>query len=169
MNILIEENTIKEKIKKIGAQINHDYANKNPVMVGILKGAFVFLADLLRSIEIPLEIDFLAISSYNGKASSGVVKIIQDLAINIEDRDIIVVEDIVDSGRTLNYIIENLKTRHPRSLAICTLLNKKEERMVDIPLTYVGFNIPPVFAVGYGLDYNNQYRNLPYIGVYDGK
>ncbi len=153
----------------MGAQINHDYANKNPVLVGILKGAFVFLSDLLRSIKIPVEIDFLAISSYNGKVSSGAVRIVQDLALNIESRDVIVVEDIVDSGRTLSYIVENLKTRHPRSIAICTLLNKKDDRVVDVPLTYVGFNIPTVYAVGYGLDHNNHYRNLPYIGVYDGR
>ncbi len=169
MNILIEENTIKDKVAKIGAQINHDYANKNPIVIGILKGAFMFLADLIRVIEIPVEIDFLAISSYDGKASSGVVKISKDLAINIEDRDIIVVEDVVDSGRTINYIVENLKTRRPRSIAICALLNKKDNRIVNIPLTYIGFNIPPVFVVGYGLDHNDQHRNLPYIGVYDGK
>ncbi|MBN2619485.1 hypoxanthine phosphoribosyltransferase [candidate division WOR-3 bacterium] len=168
MNILLEEYLIKDKVAQIAAQINDDYMNKNPVIVGILKGAFVFMSDLIRHIEIPVEIDFLCISSYNGKASSGVVRLSNDLSINIEDRDVIVVEDIIDSGRTISFILSNLETRHPRSLAVCTLLNKNEDRVVDVPLTYVGFNIPSVFAVGYGLDHKNQYRNLPYIGVFDG-
>ncbi len=169
MNILIREDDIKKRIQEIGAEINQDYKNKNPVFIGVLKGAFVFLADLLREISIPAEIDFLGISSYTGTQSSGVVRITQDLSINIEDRDIIVVEDIVDTGRTLNYIISNLKTRGPRSIAVCTLLNKKDARLVDVPLTYVGFNIPRVFAVGYGLDYENKFRNLRHIGVYNAQ
>jgi hypoxanthine phosphoribosyltransferase len=138
------------------------------ILVGVLKGAFVFMSDLIRSIDIPVEIDFLCIASYNGKASSGVVRLSNDLSINIEDRDVIVIEDIIDTGRTISFILDNLKTRRPRSLAVCTLLNKKEDRIVEVPLTYVGFNIPKVFAVGYGLDYQNNYRNLPYIGVLDG-
>jgi hypoxanthine phosphoribosyltransferase len=159
---------IKDKVAQIAAQINDDYMNKNPVIVGILKGAFVFMSDLIRHIAIPVEIDFLCIASYNGKASSGVVRLSNDLSTTIEDRDVIVVEDIIDSGRTISFILSNLQTRHPRSLAVCTLLNKNEDRVVDVPLTYVGFNIPGVFAVGYGLDHKNQYRNLPYIGVFDG-
>ncbi len=139
------------------------------MLIGVLKGAFVFLADLLRELVIPHELDFLAISSYSGNTSRGIVKISADLSLSIEDRDVILVEDIVDTGSTIHYIIENLKTRQPRSLAVCALLNKKENRRVDIPLTYVGFSIPSVFVVGYGLDHDNQYRNLRYIGVYDGE
>jgi hypoxanthine phosphoribosyltransferase len=168
MNILLEEHLIKDKVVQIATQINEDYTSKNPVIVGILKGAFVFMSDLIRHIAIPVEIDFLCIASYNGKASSGVVRLSNDLSINIEDRDVIVVEDIIDSGRTISFILSNLETRRPRSLAVCTLLNKNEDRVVEVPLTYVGFNIPSVFVVGYGLDHKNQYRNLPYIGVFDG-
>ena len=165
MNILVKEETIQQRVKELGRQINNDYRNKTPILVGVLKGAFVFMADLLREIDIPVEVDFLSIASYDGRESSGVVRLNSDLSLNIEDRDVILIEDIVDSGRTINYIIKNLKTRKPRSLAVCTLLNKKEERIVDVPLTYVGFDIPGVFVVGYGLDYLNRYRNLRDIGV----
>jgi hypoxanthine phosphoribosyltransferase len=166
---LIKEEDVIKKVKDIGTLINSDYRGKKPVLIGVLKGAFVFLADLLRELTIPHELDFLAISSYSGKTSRGIVKISADLSISIEDRDVILVEDIVDTGRTLHYILENLKTRQPRSLAVCVLLNKKENQRADIPLTYVGFSIPSVFVVGYGLDHDNQYRNLRYIGVYDGE
>ncbi|MEO0137682.1 MAG: hypoxanthine phosphoribosyltransferase [candidate division WOR-3 bacterium] len=169
MNILIKEEDIKKRVKELGKEINNDYKGKTPILIGVLKGAFVFLADLLRELEIPVEIDFLGISSYTGTKSSGIVRITQDLSLNIEDRDVILVEDIVDSGRTLDYIINNLKIRKPRSIAVCTLLNKKDARVVDVPLTYVGFNIPRVFVVGYGLDYENKFRNLKYIGVYHGE
>ncbi|MEO0123449.1 MAG: hypoxanthine phosphoribosyltransferase [candidate division WOR-3 bacterium] len=169
MNILIKEEDIRKRIKEIGLEINNDYKNKNPILIGVLKGAFVFLADLLRELNIPVEIDFLGISSYTGTKSSGVVRITQDLSLNIEDRDIILIEDIVDSGRTLDYIINNLRTRKPRSIAVCTLLNKKDARVIEVPLTYIGFNIPKVFVVGYGLDYENKFRNLKYIGVYHGE
>jgi len=165
LNILVKEETIQQRVKELGRQINNDYRNKTPILVGVLKGAFVFMADLLREIDIPVEVDFLSIASYDGRESSGVVRLNSDLSLNIEDRDVILIEDIVDSGRTINYIIKNLKTRKPRSLAVCTLLNKKEERIVDVPLTYVGFDIPGVFVVGYGLDYLNRYRNLRDIGV----
>ncbi|TET63492.1 MAG: hypoxanthine phosphoribosyltransferase [Candidatus Stahlbacteria bacterium] len=169
LNVLIKEKAIFQKVKEIGKQINADYENKNPILVGVLKGAFVFLADLLREIEIPVEVDFLSISSYNGKESSGVVRLTNDLSLNIEDRDVILIEDIVDTGRTVSYIIKNLKTRKPTSLVVCTLLNKKEDRIIEVPLTYIGFDIPGVFVVGYGLDYLNRYRNLKYIGVINGK
>ncbi|MEO0095300.1 MAG: hypoxanthine phosphoribosyltransferase [candidate division WOR-3 bacterium] len=169
MRILIKEEDIVKRIKEIAKEINNDYKGKNPIVVGVLKGAFVFLADLLRELEIPVEVDFLGISSYTGTESSGVVRITQDLSLNIEDRDVILIEDIVDSGRTLEYIINNLKAKKPRSIAVCTLLNKKDARIVDVPLTYVGFNIPQVFVIGYGLDYMNKYRNLRYIGVYHGE
>jgi len=169
LNILLKEEDIAKKVEKIGKQINEDYRNRNPIIIGVLKGAFIFLADLLRYIEIPIEVDFLSISSYDGRESSGVVRLTHDLSLNIEDRNVILVEDIIDTGRTIEYIIDNLKTRKPSSLAICTLLNKREHRAVELPLTYVGFNIPGVFVVGYGLDYSNKYRNLRYIGVLDGK
>ena len=169
MNILIKERDILKKVKEIGKQINNDYKNKNPRLIGVLKGAFVFMADMLREIEISVEVDFLSIHSYNGKESSGVVRITHDLSINIENRDVILVEDIIDTGRTISYIIDNLRTRKPRSLAVCTLLNKRENRIKKVPLTYVGFDIPDVFVVGYGLDYSNRYRNLRYIGATDGK
>jgi hypoxanthine phosphoribosyltransferase len=168
MNTLLEKDKILERVVQIAEDINEDYQNRNPVFVGILKGSFVFLSDLIRHITIPVEVDFICIASYNGKESSGIVRLSNDLSTNIEDRDVIVVEDIIDSGRTISFILENFKTRKPRSLAVCTLLNKKEDRVEEVPLTYVGFNIPSVFVVGYGLDYKNQYRNLPYIGVLDG-
>lgn len=169
MNVLIKKEALSQKVSEIGKQINDDYKNKNPILVGVLKGAFVFLADLLREIEVPIEIDFLSISSYNGKKSSGVVRLTNDLSLNIENRDVILIEDIVDTGRTISYIINNLKTRKPRSLVVCTLLNKKDDRIVEVPLTYIGFDVPSVFVVGYGLDYLNKYRNLKYIGVLNGK
>lgn len=169
MNILIREDDIKKRIKELGREINSDYKNKNPILVGVLKGAFMFLADLLRELTIPMEIDFLNISSYAGTKSNGVVRITQDLSVNIEDRDIILIEDIVDTGRTIDYIINNMRARRPRSIAVCALLNKKSARVIDVPLAYVGFNIPPVFVVGYGLDYENKFRNLRYIGVYNVK
>lgn len=167
MNILLEERSIRERVAQIAVQINDDYVNKHPVIVGILKGAFIFMSDLIRHITIPIEIDFLCIASYDGKESSGVVRLSNDLSINIEDRDVIVVEDIIDSGRTIAFILSNLQTRRPRSLAVCTLLNKNEDRIVNVPLTYIGFDIPSVFVVGYGFDHKNRHRNLPYIGVFD--
>ena len=154
---------------ELGSRINADYKDCNPVIIGVLKGAFVFLADLLRETDIPLEVDFLSIHSYNGAESSGVVRITHDLSLNIEDRDVILVEDIIDTGRTVKYILDNLRTRKPRSLAVCSLLNKEERRVIEVSLKYVGFKIPGFFVVGYGLDYDNRYRNLKYIGVLDDK
>lgn len=169
MNVLIKEAEIQQKVQEIGKKINTEYKDRKPILIGVLKGAFVFLADLLREIDIPVEIDFLSIHSYDGSKSSGVVRITHDLSLNIEDRDVILVEDIIDTGRTVSYIIENLHTRKPRSLAVCSLLNKETRRVVDVRLTYVGFTIPGVFVVGYGLDYDNRYRNLKCIGVLDDK
>lgn len=169
MNVLIEENEIKKKVAEIGSQINSDYRDRNPVFIGVLKGAFMFLADLLRETDIPLEVDFLSIRSYNGTESSGVVRITHDLSLNIENRDVILVEDIIDTGRTVKYILDNLRTRKPRTLSVCSLLNKEERRVIDVPLKYVGFTIPGLFVVGYGLDFDNRYRNLKYIGVLDDK
>jgi len=169
LNVLIKEVDIKNKVSEIGARINDEYRDKKPVLIGVLKGAFMFLADLLREIEIPVEVDFLSIHSYDGTESSGVVRITHDLSLNIEARHVILVEDIIDTGRTVNYILENLRTRRPESLAVCSLLNKESRRVVDVPLAYVGFTIPSAFVVGYGLDYSNRYRNLKYIGVLDDK
>ena len=168
MKELIKEEDISTRVLELGKRISDDYKNKDLVLVGVLKGAFVFLSDLLRHVDVPVAIDFLSISSYNGAESSGVVRLTHDLSLNIENRDVVIVEDVVDTGRTLQYIIDNLKTRKPRSLAVCTLLNKKEHRVVDVSLDYVGFTIPGVFVVGYGLDYRNQFRNLRYVGVLNG-
>jgi len=166
---LIREEDINKKVNELAERINADYRDRKPVLIGVLKGAFVFLADLLREIDITVEVDFLSIRSYNGTESSGIVRITHDLSLNIEDRDVILIEDVIDTGRTVNYILENLRTRRPRSLVVCSLLNKKERRVIDVPLKYVGFTIPGLFVVGYGLDLDNRYRNLKYIGVLDDK
>jgi hypoxanthine phosphoribosyltransferase len=165
--VLITEEELQAKIAELGKAISADYQGKDLLAVCILRGAVVFLSDLIRRITIPHEIDFMAVSSYGGTRteSSGVVRILMDLETNIEGRDVLIVEDIVDTGLTLNYIIDNLKTRRPASLRTCVLLNKQERRQVDVPLDYVGFNIPDKFVVGYGLDYGEKYRNLPFIGV----
>lgn len=169
MNVLIREEDIDKRVAELAERINADYRDRKPVLIGVLKGAFVFLADLLREIDITVEVDFLSIRSYNGTESSGIVRITHDLSLNIEDRDVILIEDIIDTGRTVNYILENLRTRKPRSLVVCSLLDKKERRVIDVPLQYVGFTIPGLFVVGYGLDLDNRYRNMKYIGVLDDK
>lgn len=150
----------------MGQRIARDYAGKKPVLVGILRGAFVFMADLVRAIGIPVEIDFMAVESYGKKTySSGVVRIVRDVSCSIEGRHVLLVEDIVDTGQTLSYLLKNLLTRGPASLKVCALLNKKERRIVPVPVEYVGFDVPDRFVVGYGLDYNQERRNLPYITV----
>jgi hypoxanthine phosphoribosyltransferase len=164
--ILITEEEIKKRVAELGKAISDDYRGKDLLLVSILKGAFMFLADLTRHITVPHEVYFMAISSYGASTeSSGIVRLIMDLETNIEGRNVLIVEDIIDTGHTLDYITRNLRTRNPASLRICTLLNKKERREVDIPLDYVGFDIPNKFVVGYGLDYGEIYRNLPFIGV----
>lgn len=164
--ILIDEKTIAEKVNELGQKISKDYKDKNLILISVLKGSVVFMADLMRAIKIPCEIDFLSVSSYGkGAKSSGVVKIIKDLDIELKDLDVIIVEDILDSGLTLSYIIELLKTRGVKSVKICTLLNKPERRVSDVCADYCGFDIPDEFVVGYGLDFNEGFRNLPYIGV----
>jgi len=161
---IITERKLKHKVSELGKKLSKDYAKKNPVLVGILKGSFIFLADLIRKLDIPHEIDFISVASYGSETvATGVVKLLKDLSINIEGRDVIIVEDIVDTGLTLNYIRKNLLTRGPKSLEILTLLDKKKRRKVNVPLKYVGFSIPGDFVVGYGLDYNQQHRNLPFI------
>jgi hypoxanthine phosphoribosyltransferase len=165
--ILITREQLQDRITELGATISRDYAGKDLLLLCILKGGVLFLSDLVRAIHIPHAIDFMAISSYGGARteSSGVVRIIMDLNANIANRNVLIVEDIIDTGRTLTYITELLKTRNPTSVKICTLLNKPSRREVDVPLDYIGFDIPNEFVVGYGLDYNEIYRNLPFIGV----
>ncbi|MDD4363159.1 MAG: hypoxanthine phosphoribosyltransferase [Atribacterota bacterium] len=164
--ILIPENQIRKKIKELGNQISLDYKDKEIICIGVLRGAVVFLADLARHIKTPMLIDFMSISSYGASTkSSGVVRIIKDLDENIEEKNVLIVEDIVDTGLTLDYLIRMLKSRNPASLRVCTLLNKKDRRQIDVPIDYCGFEIPDKFVVGYGLDFNGHYRNLPYILV----
>jgi hypoxanthine phosphoribosyltransferase len=164
--VLITEQQIKGKIAVIGAKISEDYKDKNLLLVSVLKGSVVFMADLMRTITIPLRIDFMSVSSYGtGVKTSGVVKITKDLDIPLEGYDVIIVEDILDSGLTLHYIIEILQSRNPKSIKICTLLDKPQSRKVDVVTDYCGFYLPDKFVVGYGLDYAEKYRNLPYIGV----
>lgn len=164
--VLLEEEAIARRVAEMGAQISADYTGKDLVAVCILKGALHFMADLTRQITIPLDLDFMAISSYGaGTKSSGVVRILQDLDAPIEGRHVLIVEDIVDTGLTLKYLVENLSSRHPASLKIVTLLDKPARRQVDITPDYNGFTIPDKFVVGYGLDYDEKYRNLPFIGV----
>jgi len=165
--ILITEEELQARVAELGKAISADYQGKDLLAVCILRGAAIFLSDLIRQITVPHEMDFMAVSSYGGTRteSSGVVRILMDLKTSIEGRDVLIVEDIVDTGLTLNYIIANLKTRRPASLRACVLLNKYERRKVPVPLDYVGFDIPDKFVVGYGLDYDEKYRNLPFIGV----
>lgn len=166
-HILIDRERIQARVAELAAEISHDYAGVGDVLlVCVLKGAVMFLADLSRQLAIPHAIDFMAISSYGASTeSSGIVRILMDLETSIVDRHVLVVEDIIDSGRTLDYIIRNLSTRSPASLKICTLLDKKERRVLPIPVDYVGFEIPDEFVIGYGLDFVELYRNLPFIGV----
>jgi len=164
--VLVDEATLQRRIGELGESISRDYAGKDLLLVSVLKGSFIFMSDLIRSISIPLQVDFMAISSYGkGVVSSGAVRIIQDLMIPIEGRNLIIVEDIIDSGNTLSYLVRMLRERQPASLRIVTLLDKPERREVDVQVDWVGFSIPNEFVVGYGLDYNETYRNLPYIGV----
>ena len=164
--VLISEEEIRARVEEIGRDIARDYANDNPVMVGVLKGALVFVADLIRATTIDVTMDFMALSSYGGETrSSGVVKVTSDLSLPIEDRHVLLVEDIIDTGRTVSYLKRNLETRHPKSVRLCSLLDKIERREVDVDIDYLGFTIPNVFVVGYGLDYAGLYRNLPYIAT----
>ncbi len=164
--VLISAEEIAEKVRELGAQISKDYEGKNLLMVSVLKGSVVFVADLMRSIHIPVSIDFMAVSSYGASTkSSGVVKIIKDIDINLEGMDLLIVEDILDSGKTLAYLKELLEGRNPASVRIATLLDKPARRKADVKPHYCGFEVPDEFIVGYGLDYAEHYRNLPYIGI----
>lgn len=166
--VLIDENQLAQKVQELGRQISEDYLDKKLLLVSVLKGSVVFMADLMRAIQIPLSIDFMSVSSYgSGVKTSGVVKILKDLDHPIEGYDLLIVEDILDSGMTLSYLTEVLQGRGPRSMKLITLLDKPERRQVDIKPDYCGFVIPDEFVVGYGLDYDERYRNLPYVGVLD--
>ncbi len=164
--VLISEQEIKEINKKLAAMINKDYVGKKLLLVSVLKGAVVFMTDLMREIDLPCTIDFMIVSSYgSGTKTSGVVKIIKDLDTNLEGYDVLIVEDILDTGLTLSYIVDILKGRNPNSVKICTFLDKPERRAADIRADYIGTQVPDEFVVGYGLDYDEKYRNLPFVGV----
>ena len=165
-HILVTSEQLREEIGRIGDRISADYAGKELLLVGVLKGAIMFMVDLARSIDLPVTIDFMAVASYGASTqTSGIVRILKDLDNSIEGKHVLIVEDIIDSGLTLNYTLETLRARNPASLRVCALLNKKERRQVDVPVDYVCFDIPDEFVVGYGLDFNQIYRNLPFIGV----
>ncbi|WP_193106232.1 hypoxanthine phosphoribosyltransferase [Brachybacterium sp. FME24] len=164
--VLLDEQQIRERITEIGEQIAADYADEPPILVGVLKGAVMVMADLARSIDLKVEMDWMAVSSYgSGTKSSGVVRILKDLSADISGRNVLVVEDIIDSGLTLKWLLSNLRSRGPKSVEICTLLRKPEAARVEIDVKYIGFEIPNEFVIGYGLDYSEDYRNLPYVGV----
>jgi hypoxanthine phosphoribosyltransferase len=164
--VLIDQASLQGRVVELGAEISADYAGRDLLLVGVLKGAVFFMADLMRELTVPCEIDFMAISSYGAATdSSGVVRILKDLDINVADRNVLVVEDIIDSGLTLSYLMRNLRARKPASLEVCALLTKPERREIDVPVRYVGFEIPNRFVIGYGLDFAERYRNLPYVAV----
>lgn len=164
--ILLSPEQIQQRVREIGQAISHDYAGKNPLLVGVLKGVVPFMADLLRSITIPVEVDFMAVTSYSADVPrQGMVRLEKDLEVAINGRSILFIEDIIDTGLTLNYLLQTLQTRNPASLDVCALFNKEKLRLIDIPLRYKGFDLPDKFVVGYGLDYREKYRNLPWVGL----
>jgi hypoxanthine phosphoribosyltransferase len=164
--ILVQQDELAHRVRELGAEVSRDYEGRRVLLVGVLKGAFFFLSDLMRHLEIECEVDFMAVASYGSSTdSSGVVRILKDLDTSIEGRDVLIVEDIVDSGLTLSYLMRTLSARNPASLEVCALLTKPERRKVELPIRYVGFEIPNRFAIGYGLDYAERYRNLPYVAV----
>jgi hypoxanthine phosphoribosyltransferase len=166
--VLIEADELSGRVQELGRQLSEDYAAREPILIGVLTGAIVFLADLMRAMDICVRCDFIGLSSYGSASqSSGIVKITADLSASIEGQDVVIVEDIIDTGRTISYLRRNMETRHPRSVRICTLLDKIERREVPVDLDYVGFTIPNEFVVGYGLDHAGRYRNLPYLAALD--
>jgi hypoxanthine phosphoribosyltransferase len=169
-DILVQRDDLEHRVRELAAEISRDYADKELLLIGVLKGAVFFLADLMRHLECTCEVDFMAVSSYGASTdSSGVVRILKDLDAPIEGRDVLIVEDIVDSGLTLSYLFRMLRARGPKSLEVCALLTKPDRREIDLPIRYVGFEIPNRFAIGYGLDYAERYRNLPYVAVLAGE
>ncbi len=168
-NVLIDEETVEKRIKELGEKISEDYAGKQVHLICVLKGGVFFMCELAKRISVPVSMDFMSVGSYgDGTSSSGVVKIAKDLDETLEGKDVLVVEDIIDSGRTLYYLLDVLQKRRPKSMKLCTLLDKPDRRVTDVKVDYVGFEIPDKFVVGYGLDYAQKYRNLPYIGVVEG-
>ena len=164
--ILVQADELAHRVRELGAEISRDYGGRNPLLIGVLKGAVFFLSDLMREIEIPCEVDFMAVASYGSATdASGVVRILKDLDRPVAERHVLIVEDIVDSGLTLQYLLRNLGARDPASLEVCALLTKPARRKVDLPTRYVGFEIPDRFAIGYGLDLGERYRNLPYVAA----
>lgn len=165
--ILISAEEIQDQVRKMGAAISKDYTGRDPVLIGVLKGVFFFMADLLRNITIPVEVDFMAVSSYSPESrdQQGLVRLVKDLEVAIGNRHILFIEDVIDTGLTLNYLLRNLRARSPASLEVCVLFNKPLHRLIDIPLKYKGFDLPDKFVVGYGLDHREHYRNLPFVGL----
>jgi hypoxanthine phosphoribosyltransferase len=162
--VLFTQTKIQQRVAELGAEISRDYTDREPILVGVLRGVMCFIADLMRNVSVPTNVDFMAVSSYEGNGQSA-VRIQKDLDLNIKGRDVILVEDIVDTGMTLNHVVEYLQTKRPASIKICTLLDKRARRLIDVPLDYVGFEIPDEFVVGYGLDFHQRFRNLPFIGT----
>ena len=165
LEIVIGEQELRRRVRELGAEISRDYAGRNPILVSVLKGAFVFLADLVREISVPLTVDFMAITRYGAGRRGGAVRIEKDLDLAIAGRDVLVVEDIVDTGLTLGYLMKNLGARDPATLAVCTLLDRRARRLTKLPLRYVGFEVPDRFLVGYGLDHRELHRNLPHLAA----
>ncbi|MDU4961248.1 MAG: hypoxanthine phosphoribosyltransferase [Sporomusaceae bacterium] len=164
--ILIDKDQLAERVRELGEEISADYAGKEILMIGVLRGAVVFMADLARAISLPVALDFMAVSSYGAStSSSGIVRILKDLDEDLAGKHVLIVEDIIDSGLTLNYLVDNLKSRQPASVRLCTLLNKPSRRKAPVHVDYNGFTIPDYFVVGYGLDFAEKYRNLPFIGI----
>jgi hypoxanthine phosphoribosyltransferase len=165
---LVSQEDLERRVRELGEAISRDYDGKDLFLVGVLKGAVFFLSDLMRALSVPCEVDFMAVASYGSSTdSSGVVRILKDLDATIEGKDVLIVEDIIDSGLTLSYLLRTLRARDPRSLEVCALLTKPERREVDLPIRYTGFEIPNKFVIGYGLDHAERYRNLPYVAVLD--
>ena len=165
---LVSQEDLERRVRELGQEISRDYAGKELFLVGVLKGAVFFLSDLMRALTVPCEVDFMAVASYGSSTdSSGVVRILKDLDATIEGKDVLIVEDIIDSGLTLSYLLRTLRARDPRSLEVCALLTKPERREVDLPIRYTGFEIPNKFVIGYGLDHAERFRNLPYVAVLD--
>jgi len=170
IKVFIDEPALKKKVKELGKELTNDYEGKNPVLVSILRGSFIFVADICRELKIPVTFDFMAVSSYgDSRVSSGIVRITKDLECSIEGKEVIIIEDIVDSGRTLNYLIKNLRARNPKSIEVCALLDKNVPRKMENSVKYKGFDIPNKFVVGYGLDFAEKYRNLPFIGYIENE
>lgn len=164
--VLLSEEQLRQRVRELGEEISKEYAGKEILMIGVLRGAVMFMADLARAITVPVMIDFMAVSSYGtSTSSSGIVRILKDLDEEVAGKHVLIVEDIIDSGLTLSYLVDNIKSRQPASVRICTLLNKPERRKVDLEVNYNGFTVPDEFVVGYGLDYAEKYRNVPFIGI----